>query len=405
MKIIETKKEKARQRGFAALLLLSLLLCYTILWLFSGISPLEISNYNSYSIQAASWLSGRLDVDYSPWLEQAVFGGKYYISFPPLPSVIMLPLVPIFGVNTPDNILCVIAAFTGALFAYRVALLLGKSLKGAFLWAFFVTGASNFMFISMSGWVWFMAQNLSFMFTMMALYFALSEGKGGNKRGGLSLFFLSCAVGCRPIQLVFFPALFFILYKHNSFGAFLRDFAAKWRWLLPSACVALFLCALNYARFGSIFEFGHNYLPEFLQSPKGQFNISYIPYNLLRSIRLFQYDYGAFSFPIFDGFAFYLVMPIWISCAIHSLRKKGPGAFDWIVIACIAANLLITAAHKTMGGWHFGCRYFVDATPFAYLLTLKNSPGSRPGKLDIALIVLGALINIAGTIAFYNDFL
>ncbi len=403
MEIITTKKARTHKRNYAALLLLCLLLCYAILWLFTGISPLEANNYNSYSVQAASWLSGRLDVDFTPWLEQAEFRGKYYISFPPLPSVVMLPFALFFGANTPDNILCVVFALSGALFAYKSALALGKTPKGAFLWAFFVTGASNFMFVSMSGWVWFMAQNLSFMFTMMALYFALSDA-GGKKRGGLSLFFLSCAVGCRPIQLVFFPVLFFLLYEHKNFGVFLRDFAGKWRWLLPSACVALFLCALNYARFGSIFEFGHNYLPEFLESPKGQFSVSYIPYNLFRSIRLFQYDYGRISFPTFDGFAFYIVMPIWISCAFHTFRQKKLGAFDWLVIVCTAANLLITSAHKTMGGWHFGCRYFIDSTPFTYLLALKNSSGVRPGKPDTALIILGGLINIIGTIVFYSEF-
>ncbi|MGI5899302.1 MAG: hypothetical protein ACOX8S_05175 [Christensenellales bacterium] len=406
VKFTETKNAKSeisRRRGFAALLLLCLLICYALLWLFTGISPLEVNNYNSFSVQAESWLSGRLDVDYMPWLEQAVFRGKYYISFPPLPSVVLLPLVLFFGANTPDNILCVIIAIAGALFAYKSALCLGKSPKGAFSWAFFVTGASNFLFISMSGWVWFMAQNLSFMFTMMSLYFALSKGAAGKRRGGLSLFFLSCAVGCRPIQVVFFPVLFFLLYENNGFGTFIKDFAVKWRWLLPSACVAIFLCALNYARFGSIFEFGHNYLPEFLESPKGQFSASYIPYNLFRSIRIFQYDYARISFPTFDGFAFYLVMPIWLSCVFYSFRRKTSRAFDWLVIACIGINLLITCAHKTMGGWHFGCRYFIDATPFAYLLALKNSQSPRPGKLDRILITLGVLINIIGTIAFYND--
>ena len=43
-------------------------------------------------LQAQSWLEGRLDLgkDY-PYLELAVFGGKYYVSFPPFPSYIMFP--------------------------------------------------------------------------------------------------------------------------------------------------------------------------------------------------------------------------------------------------------------------------------------------------------------------------
>ena len=68
------------------------------------------SFYNSYSLQADAWLKGRLDLgqDYE-WLELAIRDGKYYVSFPPFPSLVMLPLVLIFGTNTPDT--CVALLF------------------------------------------------------------------------------------------------------------------------------------------------------------------------------------------------------------------------------------------------------------------------------------------------------
>ena len=45
--------------------------------------------YKSYSLQAMAWLNGRLDLgqDY-PWLELAVFQERYYVSFPPFPSLV-----------------------------------------------------------------------------------------------------------------------------------------------------------------------------------------------------------------------------------------------------------------------------------------------------------------------------
>jgi hypothetical protein len=61
-------------------------------------------------------------------------------------------------------------------------------------------------------------------------------------------------------------------------------------------------------------------------------------------------------------------MPIYLSCAVHVLRRKGVNAFTALTALCVTLNLLALCAHKTMGGWHFGCRYFVDATPFVYLL-------------------------------------
>ena len=383
-------------------LALTLLFVYLLLWIATKTTPFDISNYNSYSIQAKAWLDGRLDVEYFSWLEQAVFDGKYYISFPPLPSVIMLPFVAVFGTQTPDNLICIFVAIVGALYAFKTAGAFGKKPKEALFWALFVTVSSNFLFISMNGWVWFIAQNMAFMFTILSIFHAVDKRR---KNGALSLFFLACAVGCRPLQVVFFPVLFYLLYDNSSVKAFLRDVLCRWYQLLPAFCVALFLFTLNYARFGSIFEFGHNYLPEFLESPKGQFDLTYIFGNLTRSVRLFEYYNGQFQFPVFDGFAFYIVMPIWIFCAVYLAKGRRLDGLSWLIVFCITVNILATCAHKTMGGWHFGCRYFVDATPFVLLLSLSRSDKESLSRFDYALIFLGAAVNILGNIAFYRGWL
>ena len=83
--------------------------------------------YNSYSLQARSWLEGRLDLKDGadlPWLELAIRDGKYYVSFPPFPSMVLLPFVMIFGVNTPDTLLAFAAAALACFHAVRLAQLL-----------------------------------------------------------------------------------------------------------------------------------------------------------------------------------------------------------------------------------------------------------------------------------------
>lgn len=45
--------------------------------------------WDSYTLQAYNWLRGRTyipDGERYTWLELAVCGGRYYVSFPPLPS-------------------------------------------------------------------------------------------------------------------------------------------------------------------------------------------------------------------------------------------------------------------------------------------------------------------------------
>jgi hypothetical protein len=78
-------------------------------------------HWNSYEIQAESWLNGRMDVDNREYLELAIFEGKYYVSFPPIPSVIMLPFVAIFGVdNVPNNLISVICSIIIMIVAYHI---------------------------------------------------------------------------------------------------------------------------------------------------------------------------------------------------------------------------------------------------------------------------------------------
>lgn len=71
-----------------------MLLGYIFIHMLFGGTLLSYNCWDSYSLQAMSWLSGRLDMGKNyEWLELAVYNGKYYLSFPPLPSVVMLPLV------------------------------------------------------------------------------------------------------------------------------------------------------------------------------------------------------------------------------------------------------------------------------------------------------------------------
>jgi hypothetical protein len=67
---------------------LALLGTFWVIAAFTGQWPWQSNPYNSYALQTDSWLKGRLDLgqDY-PWLELAIYQGKYFVSFPPFPSL------------------------------------------------------------------------------------------------------------------------------------------------------------------------------------------------------------------------------------------------------------------------------------------------------------------------------
>ena len=51
---------------------------------------------NLYGLQAQAWLEGRLDVP-GPAEDLSLYGGRYYVAFPPFPSVVLLPVVALTG--------------------------------------------------------------------------------------------------------------------------------------------------------------------------------------------------------------------------------------------------------------------------------------------------------------------
>lgn len=104
--------------GFAILLFHSL----------AGGTLLAQNPYDSYLLQAQNWLEGSMAIqngEQYPWLELAIFNEEYYLSFPPVPSVLALPWA-LWGGVVPSNL---IAALYGLAVAAGVYLLFWQSGK------------------------------------------------------------------------------------------------------------------------------------------------------------------------------------------------------------------------------------------------------------------------------------
>lgn len=114
------KKLRGMDAGMLCIPALMLLGYIFIHALFGG-TLLSYNCWDSYSLQAMSWLSGRLDMGKNyEWLELAVYNGKYYLSFPPLPSVVMLPFVLLFGERTPSNLVSALYGIFTAMIACKI---------------------------------------------------------------------------------------------------------------------------------------------------------------------------------------------------------------------------------------------------------------------------------------------
>lgn len=363
---------------------------------FTGQWPWISSPYNSYVLQAESWMKGRLDLgrDYS-WLEIARYKDKYYISFPPFPSYIMLPFTAVFGASFSGGIIAAVSFILAGVYCFKLIRRYSPDSEYAVFYALLATVCSNYLFIAINDWVWFIAQNLCFTLSVAAIYYA-SCGKGAY-----SFMLWACAVGCRPFSVLYFPLLVLLCYENTKLKK--GNFALRLIiWGIVPFIIGLSYMILNVLRFGNPFEFGHNYLPEFSEAPKGQFSVSYFFTNLYSLIRLPALGKKGFDFPEFNGMNMLVASPVFIVGIISFIRCiiKGDKAAIAAVLG-LCAELFFILCHKTMGGSHYGNRYTVDVIPFAFY-AVAAARVKKPNTLYIALAVIGFGLNFGWIIRYFS---
>lgn len=369
---------------------------------FTGQWPWADHFYNSYLLQACSWLEGRLDLgqDYT-WLELAIYKGKYYVSFPPFPSYVLLPFAAIWGEAVKDSAVAWAVTLLGVGYAVRLYELIRRDGKEAF-WVLFLYLGTGYLFISMNGYVWFFAQTLCFTLSLMALVHAIQG------QGGWSLGCWAAAVGCRPMAIVYLPLLFWLLWKTEAPGYDILSWVRRrWYWAIAPCVLAFSYMALNWARFGNPIEFGHNYLPEFTLAEHGQFSLHYVWKNLMLLLRLpgWKAETNSVWFYTGDTMAFWLVNPMYISvfaALVSTLRRREFRLMAGMLIGMFLVHVFIICAHKTLGAWQFGNRYMVDTMPWLFCGLLLSMPqGDGWAKWSMPLFVWGAALNLIGTAATY----
>lgn len=379
----------------AAMLTVLLVLCLTMLC--SGQYPWLQNSYPSYQLQAQAWLDGRLDLgqDY-PWLELAIYEDRYYVSFPPFPSMLLLPFVAVFGTDFHDGWLALASAAIGLLCAARLIHTLRPRETKLWLLIPLLYLANGWLFIGLNAWVWFFAQNLCFTLCMASL---LCATRGQT---GAALLLLACAFGCRPMVLLYTPVLLYLSYAAAPQPGFRRWLLHSLPKALPALLLGCVYMALNQARFGSPFEFGHTYLPEFQRAAEGQFSLSYLPGNALRLLRLPALKDGRLAFDKFNGNAFYLLNPALLLGLAACIRPGESRRLRMILPGLLGLNLVIILCHRTLGGWQFGNRYLVDLLPFVLLGLLLHLPrGGKRWPLLLPLGMVALLLHVLETIRLY----
>lgn len=346
-------------------LIAAVVFLFSMLHAVYGSTPLTPSPYNSYTLEALAWRKGQTALDENvPYLELAVYEGRYYVSFPPLPAVPLWLCTFFFGENTPD-------ALMTELYLLGACLVLFKMLKrkmppdAAAVLAFLLCFASSFLPISAIGGVWYQAQTLAFLLSAAAVERADAD------KPLWALLFSALSVACRPFNAVITLLIMYVFLKRaGSLKRALKHMAGG---IAAGLCVAALIGWYNFIRFHNPFEFGHNYLPEFSSEGGKQFALSHI----LRNARIFLWGapfmpggaggvaFSRFGFSLFPANVPLLCLLVWLLSDLPVRRKGRP---EYLALfAAFALHALLLMCHRTGGGFQWGARYWADCLP--YVLT------------------------------------
>lgn len=394
-----------RAQKFFLLFVLILVAGYTAAHIWKDLPLLHHNIYDQYSRQAELWWQGEYffteDISY---LELATYDNKWFVSFPPLPSVFAWALHPWFEVETPNTLISHLATLSAAGALYAMLRQRVSDLTATAWVALAITG-SNMLQLGFSGSVWFHAQTLAFLFSSIAVWQLSRRTWPGLLWGGVAL---AVAVGCRPLNAVYGLVFLVVLMAQRPY-LWQNWKQAWWRWVgvlyIPLLIAALYAW-YNWLRFDNPLEFGHNYLPEHLRSSVAQLSWRHIPNNIQNILRLpsWSAETRSIEFPQYSGFAFWLVNPIFLAITTRVFPVRG-GTTHWPVAALTLALVSHTGlllSHVTLGGFQFGTRYLVDLIPWVLLWIYWKQPRWRVE--DGVLMILGVLVNVYGFIWLYKQF-
>lgn len=377
---------------------------------------------NHHVLLADCWLRGRLDLghappDYTRNNDFAQYQGRWYVSFPPFPAVLALPVVAVLG--SPEKVadgqlwLWLAAIGPAALFlALEKLRRSGHSdrseLTNLLLAGVFAVGTVYF-FTAVQGTVWFGAHVVTVALSALYLLFALDAERpvlaglmvvlafatrGPSVALGAALFaFEALRVSARPG-----PLGVRALWQNVDRRALLRRLALFTAPILPLLGAILWH---NHVRFGSVFEFGHNLLVIGWRGrieKWGLLSYHFMAKNLgvmLTSLPWFTKVPGPFQINV-HGLALWVTTPIFL-CLLWPRRTT----WLWRSLAITAALIAVVDLLYQNTGWEqFGYRFSNDYA--VLLMAMLAVGGFRMGRRFWIFAALGVAINAFGAFTFHR---
>jgi len=374
-----------------------------------------------YTLEIASaFLRGDLGLREKPpeWLNEMIpYGNRYYSAFPLGAVLSMVPVALLQKASVihsfPARILAALIAGACVYFFFQLAQAFGpdystfkpKPLTRRILLALFpIFGTWTWCNLGMGG-AWQIALGLALLAETAALYFTLVRPSPL-----IAGAFFALALGNRTELLLTAPFYLYLFWRRLDENAAGQSRTARIKqalrvnapmvidFLTLPVALALLTATYNFARFGSIFDFGYFHIPEVRDEPwyeHGLFSLHSIPWNLNKMVFQGFRDDPNFPFITFDPFG----CSILLSTPFLFLLFRYGGKYKVICWIAIGVLAFILWCHGNPGGWQFSYRYAMILLPWMFLLLTGNGPPTIT-VTEISLLAVSVAINAVSTWLF-----
>ncbi len=404
--LVERAGRRPELWGFLAMTILGVAV-------FLGTAAAEPQALDYFNRLADAFLHGRYWLDEAPsWLNELIPAGdgRWYVAYPPMPAVLALPFVAIFGREFPAQVYSSLYAGLATGVVYLVLGRLGLALRvrdRLALSTVFAFGTC-FWYVAISGSSWYFAHVSAVLLLAMATLSALTR-----KPAWIAGLLLGLAALSRlPTGL----ALPFVLAAQLGFPGWsaLRSMD-KGRLLrttvvfgLGLAVPAAIYIGFNLLRWGTLTDQAYTRIPGVLEDPiyveHGILSLWYIPRNLFAILfRSWNYvDEFPFLQPSWWGLGIFLTTPLFLWLLKARIRTPMVG---WSLLGVVIVSLPIIT-HGNVGITQFGYRFSLDfqLLLFAILATVVARGWTRLMKLaavgSVVICAYGIWAISIGFVAF-----
>jgi hypothetical protein len=344
---------------------------------------------NGYVLLADAILHGHTWIDWPGRLiDAAVWNGRHYSIDAPLPAILLLPAVAIWGTAANQTDLAIAGGVLAVTLGWALLVRLRVDRAPRLLLTLFLFAGTDLWWCSELGDTTFLAHVIA----MCATFAALLEAFG-KRRGWLIGIFAVLACEAR-FPLVMALPMYLLLCA--GWAAFLG--------VVGAGCGAW--VAWNEAQWGLWYDIGHAifYNQDSFGEPTGSpFDIKYLPYQLysyfMRVPTFVQWGFQQTQWPFLkietEGYSLTFGSPALILAAL----ARGP-----IPLLLWATTILVAAPdflYYMNGSYQVGMRHALDFEPFLLVLMALGVRERGMPRWGAALCVYSAIVGAWG-VAFWN---